>query len=103
MAMITAAPWVSCATLVRRVQVWSVSQQPCSRYSTGEVWLADGDQPGGSSSRTVVSVPAAGDEIVTSIVRQKTICSATTWAPSAAVPARTAPTARGACWADREG
>src|SRR5260370_38130208 len=86
MAMITGAPWVSCATLVICVQVWSVSQQPCSRYSTGQVRLADSDQPGGSSSRTAVLVPAAGGEVATAPGRPKTIFSGPTWAPAAAAP-----------------
>src|SRR5260370_41151169 len=88
MAMITGAPWVSCATLVICVQVWSVSQQPCSRYSTGQVRLADSDQPGGSSSRTAVLVPAAGGENRTPQGRPNTTRPAPTRAPPAAPPPR---------------
>jgi hypothetical protein len=51
------------------------------------VRLACADQPGGSSSRTVVSAPAAGEAIVMSRMRLLTRCSAMTWAPSAAAPA----------------
>src|SRR5580704_2601319 len=85
--MITGAPAVCAATFVFWDQPLNGSQQPCSRYSTGHVWvLAPAVQPGGSSSSTWTVVPTAGELIVMSRVVAFTWSSAVTDAPSAATP-----------------
>jgi hypothetical protein len=89
--MIAAAPAVWASRLVFCVQPLKASQQPCSRYSTGQVaGVEPAVQPGGSSSCTCTVVPTAGELIVTLRVRESTWLSAVTLAPSAATPGKVA-------------
>ena len=66
------------AMSVERVQLSYVSQQPCSRYSTGQRFDDDCVQPTGVRRRTFALRPSAAERTVRSSCRGATRCWATT-------------------------